>query len=199
MLHCVTARNVDVGSLVTADSSTGTPLFSVARINVLRVQVYVPQDAVSSVTDGIAAELTVPEMPGRDFKGTVARTADALQPDTRTLLVEIDVDNADGALTAGLYCTVQFDVPRARPAIVIPSEALIFTKAGLQVAVFDNGTARLRAVHLAHDDGAKVSIADGLAPADQVIVSPPVDLVDGAPVRAAPQEGQGPGGTANAH
>lgn len=199
MLHCVTARNVDVGSLVTADSSTGTPLFSVARINVLRVQVYVPQDAVSSVTDGIAAELTVPEMPGRVFKGTVARTADALQPDTRTLLVEIDVDNADGALTAGLYCTVQFDVPRARPAIVIPSEALIFTKAGLQVAVFDNGTARLRAVHLAHDDGAKVSIADGLAPADQVIVSPPVDLVDGAPVRAAPQEGQGPGGTANAH
>lgn len=192
----ITARNVDVGSLVTADSSTGTPLFSIARINVLRVQVYVPQDAVSGVKDGIATEVTVPEMPGRVFKGTVARTADALQADTRTLLVELDVDNADGALTAGLYCTVRFDVPRPTPSIVIPSEALIFSRDGLQVALFDNGTARLRTVRLDHDDGANVSIAEGLQPADQIIVSPPVDLVDGARVQPAPQEAKAPGPTA---
>jgi RND family efflux transporter MFP subunit len=135
-------------------------------------------------------------LPGRTFKGTVARTADALQADTRTLLVEVDVDNADGALTAGLYTTVRFEVPRARPTIVIPSEALIFTREGLQVAVFDNGTARLRTVHLAADDGAKVSIADGLQPADKVIVSPPVDLVDGAPVKVAPEAPAAPGPTA---
>jgi RND family efflux transporter MFP subunit len=185
----ITQRSIDIGSLVTADSTAGSSMFAIARTNVLRVQVYVPQDAALGVKDGVAATITVPEMPGRVFTGHVARTADALQAGTRTLLVEVDVDNPDNALAAGVYCTVQFEVPRANPVIAIPAEALIFNKDGTQVAVFDNGKAYIRKVALAEDDGDHVEIATGLAPTDKVIVSLPVDLTDGAAVaeRPAPQ------------
>ena len=100
----ITARQVDVGDLVTADASSGTPLFSISRSNVLRVQVYVPQDAVFGLKDGDAAQVMVPEMPGQVFRGQVARDADALQAGTRTLLTEVDIDNrracSDPASTA---------------------------------------------------------------------------------------------------
>jgi RND family efflux transporter MFP subunit len=178
----ITQRSIDTGSLVTADSTSGSSMFQMARTNVLRVQVFVPQDVALGLKDGVAASVEVPEIPGRTFKGRVARTADALEAGTRTLLVEVDVDNPDGTLTAGLYCTVKFAVPRARPVIEIPSEALIFNSGGTQVAVYENGKARIRKVSLAEDDGARVSIATGLKPTDRVIVSLPVDLADGAPV-----------------
>ena len=178
----ITQRSIDTGSLVTADSTSGSSMFAIARINVLRVQVYVPQDAALGVKDGVAAAVNVPEIPGRTFVGHVARTADALQAGTRTLLVEVDVDNPDGVLTAGVYCTVQFQVPRANPVIEIPAEALIFNKDGTQVAVYDDGKARIRKVALSEDDGDHVDIATGLQPTDKVIVSLPVDLTDGAPV-----------------
>jgi RND family efflux transporter MFP subunit len=157
-------------------------MFSIAHTNVLRIQVFVPQDAALGLNQGVVADITVPEIPGRVFHGTVARTADTLQAGTRTMLVEVDIDNADGALTAGLYCTVKFEVPRANPVIQIPAEALIFNKDGTQVAVYDNGKARIRKVSLAEDDGDHVAIATGLKPDDKVIVSLPVDLTDGAPV-----------------
>jgi RND family efflux transporter MFP subunit len=178
----ITQRSIDTGSLVTADSTAGSPMFAIARTNVLRVQVYVPQDAAQGVRDGVAADIIVPEMPGRVFTGRVARTADALQAGTRTLLVEVDVDNPDDVLAAGVYCTVRFQVPRANPVIEIPAEALIFNKDGTQVAVYDDGKARIRKVNLAEDDGDHVDIATGLKPTDKVIVSLPVDLTDGAPV-----------------
>jgi RND family efflux transporter MFP subunit len=192
----ITQRSIDTGSLVTADSTSGSSMFSIARINVLRVQVYVPQDAALGVQEGVVADVKVPEMPGRTFVGHVARTADALQAGTRTLLVEVDVDNPDGVLTAGVYCTVQFQVPRANPVIEIPAEALIFNKDGTQVAVYDNGKARIHKVALSEDDGDHVDIASGLTPDDRVIVSLPVDLTDGAPVAirqppAAPTEKTG--------
>jgi RND family efflux transporter MFP subunit len=178
----VTQRSIDTGSLVTADSTSGSSMFQMARTNVLRVQVYVPQDAALGLKEGVAATIAVPELPGRAFNGRVARTADALQAGTRTLLVEVDVDNADGALTAGLYCTVQFAVPRISPLIQIPAEALIFNRDGTQVAVLEDGKARIRQVTVAEDDGDHLEIASGLNPGDQVIVSLPVDLTDGAPV-----------------
>ena len=187
----ITQRSIDTGSLVTADSTSGSSLFAIARINVLRAQVYVPQDAALGVQEGVVADVNVPEIPGRTFIGRVARTADALQAGTRTLLVEVDVDNPDGALTAGVYCTVQFQVPRANPVMEIPAEALIFNKDGTQVAVYDNGTARIRKVALSEDDGDHVDIATGLQPSDKVIVSLPVDLTDGAAVAMrAPAPGQ---------
>jgi RND family efflux transporter MFP subunit len=178
----ITQRSIDTGSLVTADSTAGTSMFAIARTNVLRVQVYVPQDAALGLKDGITADITVPEIAGRTFTGHVARTAEALQAGTRTLLVEVDVDNADNALTAGVYCTVKFEVPRTNPVLEIPAEALIFNRDGTQVAVYQDGKANIRKVSLAEDDGDHVDIATGLTPTDRVIVSLPVDLVDGAPV-----------------
>jgi RND family efflux transporter MFP subunit len=178
----ITQRSIDNGSLVTADSTTGSSMFAIARTNVLRVQVYVPQDSAQGVKDGVVANVTVPENPGRTFTGHVARTADALQAGTRTLLVEVDVDNPDDVLAAGVYCTVQFQVPRTNPMIEIPAAALIFNKDGTQVAVYDDGKARIRKVVLAEDDGDHVDIATGLQPTDKVIVSLPVNLTDGAPV-----------------
>jgi RND family efflux transporter MFP subunit len=178
----ITQRSIDTGSLVTADSTSGTSMFAIARTNLMRVQVQVPQDAALGLKEGVVADLTVPEIPGRVFKGHVARTADALQAGTRTLLVEVDIDNADGALAANMYGTVKFEVPRSNPVIQIPAEALIFNKDGTQVAVYENGKAQIRKVALAEDDGDHVAIATGLTPTDRVIVSLPVDLVDGAPV-----------------
>jgi RND family efflux transporter MFP subunit len=178
----ITQRSIDTGSLVTADSTSGSSMFAIARTNVMRVQVQVPQDAALGLKEGVVADLTVPEIPGRTFTGHVARTAEALQAGTRTLLAEVDVDNADGALAAGMYGTVKFEVPRANPLIQIPAEALIFNKDGTQVAVYDNGRAQIRKVSLAEDDGDHVAIATGLSPTDKVIVSLPVDLTDGAAV-----------------
>jgi RND family efflux transporter MFP subunit len=178
----ITQRSIDTGSLVTADSTSGSPMFAIARTNVMRVQVQVPQDAALGLKEGVVADVTVPEIPGRVFKGHVARTADALQAGTRTLLTEVDVDNADGALAANMYGTVRFEVPRSNPVIQIPAEALIFNKDGTQVAVYDNGKAEIRKVVLAEDDGDHLEIAAGLKPSDKVIVSLPVDLTDGARV-----------------
>jgi RND family efflux transporter MFP subunit len=175
----ITQRSIDTGSLVTADASSGTPMFAIARTNVLRVQVYVPQDAAFGVKEGVAATIDVPEFKGREFHGRVARTAEALQAGTRTLLAEVDIDNPDGALTAGLYCSVRLALPSAGPAAVIPADALIVDGKGTQVAVFENGHARIRKVAIAEDDGASVTIATGLQDGDQVIVGLPVDIADG--------------------
>jgi multidrug efflux pump subunit AcrA (membrane-fusion protein) len=139
----------------------------------------VPQDAAQGVEDGVVADVTVPENPSRTFTGHVARTADALQAGTRTLLVEVDVDNPDNVLAAGVYCAVRFQVPRTNPMIEIPAAALIFNKDGTQVAVYDDGKVRIRKVVLAEDDGDHVDIATGLQPTDKVIVSLPVNLMDG--------------------
>jgi RND family efflux transporter MFP subunit len=140
----ITARLIDVGSLVAADAASGPPLFSIDRTDVLRVQIYVPQGAFFGVKDGDAAEVTVPELPRRTFHGTVARNANALQQQTRTVLTVVDVNNADGTLTAGLYGIVRLQEPRAQPVVLVPSQAVIFDKDGLSAAVFENGTARLR-------------------------------------------------------
>jgi len=179
----VTQRSVDVGSLVTADSTAGSALFAIARTDTVRVQVNIPQDVSFGLKDGVAANIHVAEiLPGRVFTGHVARTANALQTGTRTMLAEIDVDNQDGALTPGLYCTVDFEIPRAKPVLEIPADALIVNRDGMQVAVYENGRARIRKVTLLQDNGDSVDVATGLDPADQVIVSLPVDLTDGAPV-----------------
>ena len=181
----ITSRQVDVGSLVTADASSGTPLFSIAHTDVLRVQVYVPQGAFFGLKDGEQAEVTVPELPGRVFQGIVARNASALQPETRTLLAEVDVNNADGTLTAGLYAIVHLKEPRPNPVILVPSQAVIFDKDGLSAAVYENGEARLRRLDVEADDGAQVAVRAGLNASDQLILNPPIGLVDGMRVATA--------------
>ena len=181
----VTARDVDVGSLVVANTASGTALFSIARSDVLRVQVYVPQEDYFSLKDGEDATVTVPELPGRAFHGKVSRNASALQAGTRTLLVEVDVDNHDGALTAGLYGIVRMAVPRLAPVSLVPSESVIFDKNGLSAAVFDHGTLRLHHLDVLADDGAQVEVRAGLKQGDQLILNPPQLVTDGMHVAAA--------------
>jgi RND family efflux transporter MFP subunit len=181
----ITSRQIDMGSLVTADVSSGTPLFSIDQTDVLRVQVYVPQDSVFGIKVGDEAQISVPELPGKAFRGKVARTASALQPGTRTLLTEVDVDNSEGALYAGLYCIVRFSLPRAQPAIIVPSQAIIFDKKGLSAAVYQDGVAHLRHLNVARDDGAEVELRAGLEPGDRVILNPPVGISEGMRVKSS--------------
>jgi RND family efflux transporter MFP subunit len=181
----ITGRFVDVGSLVTADVASGTPLFSIARTDVLRVQVYVPQTAFFGVKDGDRAAVTVPELPDRVFEGKVARNARALAAGTRTLLTEVDVDNKDGTLTAGLYGIVHLQVRRPNPVVVIPSQAVIFNKDGLSAAVVSGGKVELRKLDLESDNGADVDVRNGLRPGDRVIVSPPTNVRDGMRIQTS--------------
>ena len=184
----ITQRNIDIGSLVAADTTSGTPLFAISHANVLRVQVHVPQDVALQLKPGMEATLDVPELPGRGFKGKVARTANSLDPATRTLLVEADIDNPDGSLAPGLYGTVHFLVPSLAPVTIVPSSALIFDQSGMHVAIYADGTADLRKVVLAQDDGAQVQIATGLTPGQDLIVNPPAGLASGAKVKPAPEK-----------
>lgn len=182
----VTQRNIDIGSLVQADAVTSTFMFTVQQSNVIRTQVYVPQDAAVGVVPGIDAVVHVPEFPQRPFPGTVTRIADALQPGTRTLLVEIDIANPDGALAPGIYCTVDIHIPRKQPSLLVPAAAVIFNQGGLQVAVIENGTVRLRKIAVARDLGTEVEVHDGVKAGDRVILNPAVDLADGDRVDVSP-------------
>jgi RND family efflux transporter MFP subunit len=184
----ITQRNVDVGSLVQADANTGTDMFTLMNDDVLRIQLFVPQDQAFGVAPGVEAVVRVPELPGREFPGTVTRIADALQPGTRTLLTEIDVPNPDHALPAGVYCTVELKIPRKTPSLIVPAGAIVFNADGNNVMVVEDGVARVRRVTLARDFGTTVEVSAGVKDGDQVILNPPVDLTDGhkVKVRQAP-------------
>ena len=179
----ITQRNVDVGTLVQGNATSGTFMFEIMQEDVIRVRVYVPQDAAFGVGPGIDAVVRVPEIPDREFSGTVARIADALQPGTRTLLTEIDIPNADGALTPGIYCTVELHIPRKSPSLSVPAEAIIFNRDGMQVAIVNNGRAEFRKVKVTRDFGTWVEVNAGLNVGDQVILNPPVGLLDGGRVQ----------------
>jgi RND family efflux transporter MFP subunit len=179
----VTQRNIDVGDLVHADTTTGTFMFTIMQSNVIRTQVYVPQDSAFGLRPGVDAVVHVPEIAGRTFPGKVARIADALQPGTRTLLTEVDIPNPDGALTAGIYCTIELHIPRKTPSRLVPADAIIFNRNGLQVAVIENGTAHIRKVSVTRDLGTQVEVDDGVKQGDKVILNPPVNLVEGSRVQ----------------
>jgi RND family efflux transporter MFP subunit len=180
----ITQRNVDVGTLVQADATTGTFMFTIMQANVIRAQVYVPQDQAYGLAAGVGAVVRVPEIPGRTFPGKVTRIADALQPGTRTLLTEVDIPNPDGALSPGMYCTIELHIPRKTPSLLVPADAVIFNSGGLQVAVVENGVAHIRKISVARDLGTEIEVRDGVNPGDQVVLNPPVDLVDGGRVVA---------------
>jgi RND family efflux transporter MFP subunit len=180
----ITQRNIDVGSLVQADAASGTFMFTIMQSNVIRTQVYVPQDQAFGLGPGVDAVVRVPEIPDRTFPGKVTRIADALQPGTRTLLTEIDIPNPDGVVTPGMYCTIELHIPRKTPSLLVPADAIIFNSAGLQVAVIEDGVAHIRKISVARDFGKEVEARDGVKPGDQVILNPPVDLVEGSKVQA---------------
>jgi len=180
----ITQRNIDIGSLVQADAASGTILFALMNSDVIRIQLYVPQDDAFGVTPGTQAVVRVPEMPGREFAGTVARIADALQPGSRTLLTEIDVPNPDHALSPGLYCRVELRIPRKTPSMIVPSEAIIFNRDGLSVAVVENGVVHIRSITSVRDFGTSMEVSAGVVAGDNVILNPQVDLAEGRKVTA---------------
>ncbi len=179
----ITQRNVDVGSLVQGNANTGTFMFEIMQKDVIRVWVYVPQDAAFGVAPGVDAIVRVPELPNRQFPGKVTRIADALQSGTRTLLTEIDIPNPDGALPPGIYCSVELKIPRKTPSFLIPAEALLFNRNGLQAAVVNDGKAEIRNVKVTRDLGTRVEVDAGLKTGERVILNPPVTLVDGSKVQ----------------
>ncbi|HEY1412779.1 MAG TPA: efflux RND transporter periplasmic adaptor subunit, partial [Rhodopila sp.] len=180
----ITARNVDKGDLLTQDSLGGAPMFSIVRDDVLRISVYVPQSSAIGIRDGVEAQVTVPEMPGRVFKGRVARSAVALQASSRSMRTEVDVPNPDGTLRAGLFVNVAFSIPRQAPAVVVPDAALVFNAGGLQVATVDaDSTVHFQKVTIYRDFGTTAELRDGLAGGESLILSPPAELADGSKVR----------------
>src|SRR6476469_3122405 len=184
----ITQRNVDVGSLVQGNAASGSFMFEIMQQDVIRVWVYVPQDAAFGVAPGIKAIVRVPELPDREFAGTVTRIADALQPGTRTLLTEIDIPNPDGALRPGTYCMIEIHIPRKTPSLLVPAEAIIFNADGPQVAVVEDGVVHLRKISIARDLGKQIEVRDGVRDGDQVILNPPVDLVEGKKVQVRPSD-----------
>jgi RND family efflux transporter MFP subunit len=184
----ITQRNVDVGTLVQGNATSGTFMFEIMQEDVIRVRVYVPQDAAFGVAPGIDAIVRVPEIPDREFRGKVKRIADALQAGTRTLLTEIDIPNPDGALPPGIYCAVELHIPRKSPSVSVPADAMIFDRNGMQVALFSNGKAEFRKVRVKRDFGTRVEVDTGIKAGDQVILNPPVNLVDGGKVQARAED-----------
>jgi RND family efflux transporter MFP subunit len=172
----VTQRAIDNGSLVQSGS---TFMFTLMHADVIRTQVFIPQDEAFGVGPGVDAVVHVPEIPDRTFPGKVTRIASALQPGSRTLLTEIDVPNPDGALSPGIYCTVELFVPRKTPSMIIPADAVVFDQNGLHVAVVENGTAHMQKITIARDLGTEVEVHDGVKPGDQVILNPMVNLAEG--------------------
>jgi RND family efflux transporter MFP subunit len=179
----ITQRNVDVGSLVQADATSGTFLFALAHGNVMRIQLFVPQEAAQGVAPGVAAIVRVPEIPDHPFFGKVTRIADALDPATRTLLTEIDVPNPKGELSPGMYTTVELEIPRRTPSLIVPDAAVVFDAQGLYVFAVENGVVHQRKITEIRDLGTEAEVDSGVRAGDRVVVNPPVDLEDGNKVK----------------
>ncbi|MGC2418130.1 MAG: efflux RND transporter periplasmic adaptor subunit [Candidatus Acidiferrales bacterium] len=195
----ITARNTDIGHLINSGAgSPATELFHIAAVQELRVYVNVPQQYSASAKPGLKADLTLQEFPGKRFPGTLVRTADAIDQASRTLLVEVDVNNRTGELLPGAYAEVHLQVPSGAPTYILPVSALIFRSAGLQVGTVQNGDkAVLVDITLGRDMGNEVEVVSGLNAGDAVIVNPPDSLISGEAVRVV-QQSASPSGTGNA-
>jgi RND family efflux transporter MFP subunit len=191
----ITARNTDIGALIDSGSSGGTrtELFHIAQPDKLRVYVSVPEAYSQAAKPGLTADLALSEFPGRLFPGTLVRTAQAIDQTTRTLLVEIRVNNPTNTLLSGAYAEVHLKLPTPTSAFILPVNALLFRAEGLRVAAVTDGRhADLKQVTLGHDFGSEVEVVAGLAGNESIIVNPPDSIVAGEEVRIAqPATGSG--------
>lgn len=177
----ITARDVDTGTLI--DAGANKELFHIAAERVLRVYVNVPQIYAHDCVPGLPADLTFDEYPGRRFHGKVVRTSKAIDPTSRTLLVEVDVDNSKGELLPGAYAQVHFKLNNTKPSLIVPVSTLMFRAEGLRIGVVQDGdTARLVPITIGRDDGRVVEVVSGLQPQSEVIQNPPDSLIDGEKV-----------------
>jgi RND family efflux transporter MFP subunit len=191
----ITARNTDIGQLINSGSSTGTKseLFHIAAPGKLRVYVNVPEIYSRAAKPGLKADLTLDEFPGRRFEGTLVRTADSIDLSSRTLLVEIEVNNPTGELLSGAYAAVHLKLPGNISTFMIPVNTLLFRSEGLRVAVVKDNKAELVPLTLGRDFGSEVEVLVGLKGDENLIVNPPDSIVSGQQVRLAsnaePQKG----------
>jgi len=174
----ITERNVERGDLVTPGSATGgKPLFSIAQSGTLRIQVDVPQSQAVNIHDGQKAMVTVKERMGREYTGTVVRSADSLDSAARTMLTEVQVDNSDGSLLPGMYAQIRFTLAEQRRSVIIPTSSLIVDNKGMRVArVEDNHTLHFVPVTIGNDMGTQVEVLSGISATD-ALVSSPSDLL----------------------
>ena len=195
----ITARNTDIGALIDSGSSGGarTELFHIAQPDKLRVYVNVPEAYSQAAKPGLTADLTLSEFPGRRFQGTLVRTANAIDQATRTLLVEISVNNPTGTLLSGAYAQVHLKLPGGASSFTLPVNALLFRSEGLRVAaVADGGHVDLKPISIGHDYGTEVEIVAGLTGEESIVANPPDSLESGQEVRVVrPSSGdKAPGG-----
>jgi len=192
----ITRRNVDPGALINSGAG-GRELFDIARVDPLRVYTSVPQAYAPFMKVGGKAAVTLQEFPGQKFFGTVARTAEAIDPATRTLLTEVDVPNGDGRLLPGSFGEIHFAVGSNVNKVTIPVNTMLFRSEGPRVAVVgSDGKVQLRPISIGRDYGTTLEILSGVSPADQIVVNPADSLEDGQQVNvlqsrpAAPQQSQ---------
>ena len=182
----VTARNADIGDLVGPGASGQQPLFSLADVSRIRLYVSVPQSYSAAMKPGLTASITVPDYPGHQFSARVVGTSDAINPQTGTLQVQLIADNPGGLLKPGGYAQVIFAVPGQKGVVTIPSSALVFRAAGMQVAtVGPDSRIHLHPVTIGRDSGGTVEIIAGLAPGLKIVDNPPDSLADGEQVQLA--------------
>ncbi len=192
----ITARNTDIGALINAGaSSTPQELFHIAAINRLRVYVAVPEIYSPLAQTGAKATLTFDEFPGRTFQGTVVRNDNSIDPNSRTLNVEVDIGNATGLVKPGAYALVHLKLPPGvvtTQSVTIPANTLLFRSEGLRVAVVRQGKAQLIPITIGRDYGDRVEVVAGLQPTDQVIVNPSDSIITGDPVQISQKPAGGP-------
>jgi RND family efflux transporter MFP subunit len=182
----ITVRNTDVGHLINAGAGNpGNELFHLTAIKVLRIYVAVPETVSPEMTVGMTPTVTLDEYPGQSFPGRLVRTDNAINPASRTLRVEVDVDNADGKLLPGAYVYVHFTLPGRTQSVTVPSNTLLFRSEGLRVGVVRNGVTDLVPITIGRDYGDKVEVLSGVGPQDQVILNPSDSLIGGTTVHIA--------------
>jgi RND family efflux transporter MFP subunit len=193
----ISARNIDVGTLVTAGTgNSGTPLFNLVQSDVLRVYVFAPQENAPSIHEGLAAKILLEEYPGQEFNGKVTRTAGALDPQSRTMQVEVQVPNHDGKLYAGMYGEVKFLLVDQNAPIVVPANAFLFRKEGPQVATIENkDRIHWQNIRVGRDFGDRIEVIDGLKENSKVVMNPTDDLREGIQVEVKSTEESKPGNT----
>jgi membrane fusion protein (multidrug efflux system) len=209
----VTARNVDIGSLITVAGGTSAPiaaggsitgagagsLFRLAQTDTVRMYISVPETYATSIRPGLEADVSVQAVPNRSFTGRVARTSRSLDAASRTLLTEVDIPNRDFALLPGMYAQAKLHFPRVTPPLILPATALVIRSSGPQVMVAERGrdgtsaAVHFRSVQISRDYGATVELAGGLADGETIVLNPSSDLVEGTRVRIAATPGTEPG------
>jgi RND family efflux transporter MFP subunit len=182
----VTARNTDIGALITAGNGAGQELFEVSDMDTVRIYVQVPQAFTGELNPGLKTTFEVPQYPGQQFDATLITTSNAMDATSRSMLVELQADNSAKKFSPGTYCQVQFQLPGDPNMVQVPATALISGDHGTQVAVLGNGDkVVLKPVQIGRDFGNSVEVVAGLSPSERVIDSPPETLQNGDQVQLA--------------